>query len=121
MSIPYYAWHLPGLYDDKFIPETRKFASILHAQNPDVKIGAQIQILDKWAKDIKSPLEWVGPSTVAKPHGPKPRELTVAEIEQIVNQFGDAARRAREAGFDAVEIYAGMGFLSEPVHVIFHQ
>ena len=110
-ELPYYAWHLPVLYDDKFIPETRKFASILHAQNPDVKIGAQIQILDKWAKDKESPLEWVGPSTVAKPHGPKPRELTVAEIEQIVDQFGEAARRAREAGFDAVEIYGGMGFL----------
>ena len=110
-EIPYFAWHLPGIYEDELLPDIRSFVGVLHAQSQDVKVAAQIQILDKWAKDKNSPLEWVGPSAVAKPHGPTPRELTVEEIGQIVERFGEAARRAREAGFDAVEIYAGMGFL----------
>ena len=40
-----------------------------------------------------------------------PRELTLAEIERIVEQFGDAALRAKKAGFDGVEIHGGHGYL----------
>ena len=40
-----------------------------------------------------------------------PRELTVEEIEGFVRDFGQAARRAREAGFDAVLLHACTGKL----------
>ena len=40
-----------------------------------------------------------------------PRELTKEEIKEIVKAFGEAARRAVEAGFDAVEIHGAHGFL----------
>lgn len=40
-----------------------------------------------------------------------PRELTTAEVEQIVESFGQAARRAREADFALVEVLAGTGYL----------
>ena len=33
-----------------------------------------------------------------------PRELTMEEIEEIVESFAQAARRVQEAGFDAVEV-----------------
>lgn len=33
-----------------------------------------------------------------------PREMTVAEIEDVVRRFGDTARISAEAGFDGVEI-----------------
>jgi 2,4-dienoyl-CoA reductase-like NADH-dependent reductase (Old Yellow Enzyme family) len=54
----------------------------------------------------------VGPSP--NPFGPDsqaPHELTSAEIEQLVERFGDAARRAHSAGFDVVEIHAAHGYL----------
>ena len=53
----------------------------------------------------------VGPS--ANAFGPldKPRELTVDEIHAIVDQFRDAAWRAYDIGFDAVEIHAAHGYL----------
>ena len=41
-----------------------------------------------------------------------PRELTIAEIEGIVERFADAAARARQAGFDAVEIHGAHGYLA---------
>ena len=48
----------------------------------------------------------VAPSPVKEPSMPEtPRELTVEEIHELVEQFGDCARRAREAGFDAVEVH----------------
>jgi len=40
-----------------------------------------------------------------------PRPLSRAEIAEVVAAFGDAARRTREAGFDAVEIPFSHGYL----------
>lgn len=40
-----------------------------------------------------------------------PHELTREEITEIVGRFAEAAGRVREAGFDAVEILAGTGYL----------
>jgi 2,4-dienoyl-CoA reductase-like NADH-dependent reductase (Old Yellow Enzyme family)/thioredoxin reductase len=37
--------------------------------------------------------------------------LTASEIEEIVKAFGEATRKASEAGFDAVELQAGHGYL----------
>lgn len=39
------------------------------------------------------------------------RALTVAEMETIAEEFADAARLAREAGCDAVEVHMGHGYL----------
>ena len=43
--------------------------------------------------------------------GDIPRALTTDEIYTIVNKFAEAAKRAVTAGFDAVEIQAGHGYL----------
>jgi len=40
-----------------------------------------------------------------------PRELQIADIEEIVQQFAQAAERVKQAGFDAVEILSGTGYL----------
>ncbi len=40
-----------------------------------------------------------------------PRELTTDEIETIIESFAQAARRVQEAGFDAVEVLSGTGYL----------
>lgn len=55
--------------------------------------------------------ETVGPSAVPFPGLPAPRELTVSEIDRVVEDFARAARRAGEAGFDLLEIHAAHGYL----------
>ena len=40
-----------------------------------------------------------------------PRELNIEEIEEIVESFAQAARRVQKAGFDAVEVLSGTGYL----------
>ncbi|KAK6204825.1 uncharacterized protein RJT21DRAFT_11441 [Scheffersomyces amazonensis] len=57
----------------------------------------------------------VAPSALPfRPHGnlPIPRALTIPEIKQIIEDFGDAAKRAVEiSGFDAIEIHGAHGYL----------
>ncbi|MFD3658534.1 NADH:flavin oxidoreductase/NADH oxidase [Streptomyces sp. NPDC058620] len=54
----------------------------------------------------------VAPSPVAYDDDrPAPRELTVDEIGEIVEQFADAARRALAAGFQVAEIHGAHGYL----------
>ena len=40
-----------------------------------------------------------------------PKELTVEEIQQVIQSFVDAAKRSVEAGFDIIEIHAAHGYL----------
>ena len=53
----------------------------------------------------------VAPSAVAFEGYDVPRALTVEEIDQIVDDFARAARRALEAGFQLLEIHAAHGYL----------
>ncbi|MBP2478884.1 2,4-dienoyl-CoA reductase-like NADH-dependent reductase (Old Yellow Enzyme family) [Crossiella equi] len=56
---------------------------------------------------------WVtrGASPVAFEGYPVPHELSVEEIQEVVATFAQAAVRAREAGFEVVEIHGAHGYL----------
>jgi N-ethylmaleimide reductase len=42
---------------------------------------------------------------------PTPKEMTLAEINETINDFKNAAKNAMEAGFDGVEIHSSNGYL----------
>lgn len=44
-------------------------------------------------------------------NGVLPEEMTKADIERIIQCFADSARRAKDAGFDGVEIHGAHGYL----------
>jgi 2,4-dienoyl-CoA reductase-like NADH-dependent reductase (Old Yellow Enzyme family)/pyruvate/2-oxoglutarate dehydrogenase complex dihydrolipoamide dehydrogenase (E3) component len=57
-------------------------------------------------------MECVAPSAIpSEGLGRLPRELTASEIERIENRFADAAVRAKNAGFDGVELHGAHGYL----------
>jgi 2,4-dienoyl-CoA reductase-like NADH-dependent reductase (Old Yellow Enzyme family)/thioredoxin reductase len=54
----------------------------------------------------------VAPSPIpSKAIGVMPREASLADVEEIQKAFAEAARRAKQAGFDGVEIHGGHGYL----------
>ena len=55
----------------------------------------------------------VGPSAIAspRPNAPTPIPLTTGEVEDLVEKFGEAARRAIQAGFDGIEIHGANTYL----------
>ncbi|MWN05295.1 flavocytochrome c [Gilliamella sp. Pas-s95] len=55
----------------------------------------------------------VGPSAIAapRPNAPTPIELTAEEVEETIDKFGQAVRRAIQAGFDGVEIHGANTYL----------
>jgi 2,4-dienoyl-CoA reductase-like NADH-dependent reductase (Old Yellow Enzyme family)/thioredoxin reductase len=99
----------PGLFDDRFIPDIRRLTAAIHAH------GAKTapQLITSYHVAFKGgPPEIVAPSPVMNNIlRVVPRALTVEEIRYIVDEYGKSARRAREGGFDAVEILVGGGYL----------
>jgi len=106
-----YVPNTPSLWDDKFIPSFRELTDAVHAH------GARLvpQISHPGPESL-SPffhkIQTVGPSEIMC-HSTKQvcRELTLEEIERIIEQFGEGARRAREAGFDGVELHAAHSYM----------
>jgi 2,4-dienoyl-CoA reductase-like NADH-dependent reductase (Old Yellow Enzyme family) len=99
----------PGLFDDRFIPGVRRLTSSIH----DFGARAAAQLITSYHVVLKDDQpEVVAPSAVLNQlMRVMPRALTVEEIHYIVGEYGKAARRAREGGFDAVEILVGGGYL----------
>lgn len=54
----------------------------------------------------------IAPSAVASSDGKiAPRAMTLGEIEEMVERFAQSCRRVKEAGFDAVQLHGGHGYL----------
>lgn len=67
----------------------------------------QINHAGRFAHSAQEP---VAPSAV-KTFGRTPRALEIAEIDRIMGKYADAAVRAKNAGFDMVELHGGTGYL----------
>lgn len=98
------------VYDDRFIPGLAKMANIVHQQG--AKIAMQLHHVGREGYYLLKEGKALAPSAVASYiYRVKPKEMTVEEIRETINAFGQGARRAREAGFDAVELHAAHGYL----------
>jgi 2,4-dienoyl-CoA reductase-like NADH-dependent reductase (Old Yellow Enzyme family)/thioredoxin reductase len=99
-----------GLWSDKHISGFQKLADAVHKH--DTKIIAQIHHAGALAKPAVIKEYPVSCSNVpSQSTGVIPRCLTEKEIDELVAMFGQAARRAKEAGLDGIEIHAAHEYL----------
>ncbi len=116
-----------GLWKDEFIGPLRRIVDLIKSYGASAGIqlshsGRKARRAVPW--EGRTPLasypgvdhgeEWelIGPSGV--PHSDKymaPREMTHADIAEMVEAWGRAAERAHAAGFDAIEVHAAHGYL----------
>ncbi|WP_261810315.1 NADH-dependent flavin oxidoreductase [Levilactobacillus humaensis] len=97
---------------DDMIPQLHDLASAIQGQGAK----AILQIFHAGRMTSRATLSGEQPvsaSAVAaeRPEAETPRELTDAEIESIIRDFGEATKRAIVAGFDGVELHGANTYL----------
>jgi 2,4-dienoyl-CoA reductase-like NADH-dependent reductase (Old Yellow Enzyme family) len=118
-----------GLWTDSQIEPLKRIVDFIHSQGQKAGIqlahaGRKASTIAPWHRKVRGQSEvatveqggwpdnvW-GPSPIpfASTY-PAPKEMTVAEIEGLVESFVEAAKRALKAGFDTIEIHGAHGYL----------
>jgi len=100
---------MTGIFSDDLIPGLATLADAVHSEGG--KIAAQINHAGRQSRGdiVDDPM---GPSE----HPPIPprsgaREMTIGEIDMLIDAYAQAARWAEIAGLDAVQIHAAHGYL----------
>ena len=95
---------------DSYMPRLFKLTELIHQEGGLAAI--QINHAGASASSARTGVQPVSSSDIpSKDGGETPRPLEVSEIEEIVKKYGQAAKRAQTAGFDAVEIHCGHSYL----------
>lgn len=95
---------------DTVIPYQEKLTEAVHAANPDIRFFAQLSHAGVNTSPYITGQELVSASALSGGSG-NSRALTIDEILRLERSFAAAARRAKEAGYDGVEIHAAHGYL----------
>lgn len=101
-----------SITDDRFLPGLTKMASAM--KQGGAKAILQIFHAGRMSNSkVLRGTQAVSASAVAaeRPNAETPRELTNPEIEQIIDDFGEATRRAIQAGFDGIELHGANTYL----------
>ncbi len=116
-----YGWHgAPGIYEDQHVEGWKRVTDAVHTAGG--RMFLQLWHMGRVSHpDYQNGEQPVGSSPIAAtgeahtPTGKKPyvvpRELSKSDIASIVDDYADATVRARNAGFDGVEIHGANGYL----------
>ena len=117
-----------GLWDDSHVDDLKPITAFILQEGaiPGVQLGhagrkaserrpwhGETPVDDEDVSERnEAPWEAIAPSPLPYAEGwPTPLEMSEAAIRRVVASFGEAARRALEAGFRVIEVYAAHGFL----------
>ena len=102
---------VPGLWEDGQGDAMRELTRRVHRYDSKIFVqlyhaGRQTMPEAIWGESTTAPSRIIDPNTRAIP-----RAMTTQEVEAQVVKFAEAAYRAKQAGFDGVEVHAGHGYL----------
>ena len=119
-----------GIWDDRHVAEYKLITDFVHSQNQ--KIGVQLAHAGRKASTRAAwlqsheygvgllvseeeggwPDDLIAPSAIAwSDKIGVPREMTLEDIKESIEDWKKAARRAVDAGFDVIEVHGAHGFL----------
>lgn len=103
-----------SLSKDEDIPGLRKLVEVIH--NNGSKVIAQInhaggKAISALGGATTAPAPTDMPYTTTRGEAVEAHSMTQTEIDQVVSDFAQAARRVKEAGYDGVEIHSAHGYL----------
>jgi len=111
----------PGIYNDEQVAGWRKITDAVHGEggfiflqlwycgrisHPDLLPDGQTPVAPSAITPEGETITFEGMKAFVKPHA-----LETDEIKSIVSQYKNAAQKAKDAGFDGVEIHAANGYL----------
>jgi 2,4-dienoyl-CoA reductase-like NADH-dependent reductase (Old Yellow Enzyme family) len=116
-----------GIWDDAFVEPLRRLVTFIKQQNAVAGLqighsGRKARANRPWegdgpllrTSDIEDWDAWtpVAPSAIAHSgKWPVPKALEQHEVKDLVQAWGEAARRADQAGFDVLELHGAHGYL----------
>lgn len=99
-----------GIYDDSFIDDYKKLVNTIHTH--DSKVMMQIVYGGSQTSYNTDERIILGPSAIPNlSTNVIPKEMTIEDIQYIVEAFANAAYRCKLAGFDGVQIHGAHGYL----------
>jgi len=98
-----------AISDDSYIPGFQELTGVIHKHG--AKAAVQLHHAGREVIEAQTGYQPVGPSPIPTFSGATPRELTTDEIAEIVQSFATGAKRAKEAGFDGVEVHGAHQYL----------
>ena len=103
--------HQLSIFDDRFIPGLKRLVNRAH--DAGAKVSVQLYHPGRVTLPaILGGLQPVAPSPIPDPIWRQtPRELTIQDIKKLIELFAQGAARAKESGFDAIELHGGHGYL----------
>ncbi len=100
-----------GIDTDEQIPCYKPVTNAVHEY--ESKIYLQISHAGRQTSSPVTGKQVVGASNKRSPYFmSKPRQLSNLEVEGVINDYANAAKRAKQAGFDGVQIHAAHGYLA---------
>ncbi len=99
-----------GLHEDRFIPGLKRLVREVHDNG--ALIGAQLYHAGRYAHSALIGRQAIAPSALASRFThEEPREMNKDDIARVIDNFARASARAKEAGFDLVEILGSAGYI----------
>src|SRR5579885_2778871 len=99
----------------EIVPKLRELVAEVHANGAAVSI--QLGHCGYFSRNTMLPgRRSLGPSFMLNEYGlmagiPFARAMTEADIARVIDEFGESAAMAQRAGFDAIELHLGHGYL----------
>ncbi|GGE37873.1 NADPH dehydrogenase [Pullulanibacillus camelliae] len=98
--------HDLGIWDDSHIEGLKQLVDLNHEHGS--KMGIQLAHAGRKAQ-LEETI--IAPSSISFDNMKTPEAMTTTQIAETIEAFKQGARRAKEAGFDVIELHAAHGYL----------